>query len=78
MIMGDNKRWGKVNLYLESATDYSISMIGPDRIVRTITPEKAKELWLAGKVADFNLAFQRLAGFDFDVAAVQAYYSRRA
>lgn len=68
----------KVDLYVESASDYSISMIGSDRIIKTITPEEARKLWAAGRVKDFNLAFQRLAQqFDFDIEALKAYFQRK-
>jgi len=64
----------KVDLYLESATDYSITQVdGAKR--STITPERARELYEAGQVRDRNMAFDRLAEYRFDVEAVKSYYT---
>ncbi len=67
----------KVNLYLESASDFSITMEeGKQR--KTITPYEAEVLWRAGKVYDFNAAFARLIHSDFDLAQVREFYKGKS
>lgn len=64
----------KVDLYLESASDYRITQVdGAKR--STITPERARELYEQGRVHDCNMAFERLVEHGFDVDAVKSYYA---
>lgn len=67
----------KVSLYLESATDYSITMVSRDRGVKIITADEARRLWNAGRVEDYNLSMKRLAHCNFDVEVVKAHYAAK-
>ncbi|MFZ2542115.1 MAG: hypothetical protein WAW75_10150 [Gallionella sp.] len=66
------KRTATLELYLNCSSDYSIS--GNDG--QKYTVEEARALWLAHKVADFNLGFKRLVDYDFDLARVKEYFNR--
>ena len=60
-----------MELYLNSSSDYSIQ----DEKGKHYTPDEAKALYEAGKVGNFNLAFQRLVINDFNVQAVKDHYA---
>jgi hypothetical protein len=60
-----------MSLMVNSGSDYSIQ----DAAGRIYTPEEAKDAWRSGKVTDYNLAFQRLIFFGFDVEALKAHYT---
>jgi hypothetical protein len=66
-------RKGRTALYLQSASDYSIT----DHAGATLTIEQARERWTAG-VDDWNIAFARLVDSNFDLGAVKAYYRAAA
>lgn len=61
--------------------DLYLTLIGPEK--GTITDNKgakvpletARQLWMDGQVADYNIAFSRLAlEFDFNVEECLAFY----
>ena len=61
-----------IELYLSSHSDYSIEDFNGNKI----SLEDAEALWKAGKVSNWNLAFQRLAQLDFNVAACKEFYAK--
>jgi hypothetical protein len=47
-----------------------------DQKGRTLTTAEARQLWEAHRVANYNLAFQRLATqFDFDMDKLREFYA---
>ena len=68
------KMKASVQLYLESSSDYRITLI-KGKISTTVSVDTARILWEAGEVDDWNLAFDRLAKqYNFDLDALKAYY----
>lgn len=65
-----------VSLYLESASDYRITL-QRGKTTKTVSVERAAEIWKSGKVDDWNLAFRRLVDCNFDIAAVKAFYAQK-
>ena len=61
----------RLELYWE-VTNPSLRIL--DMNGKEYTPDQARELYRAGKLTDFNLAFQRLVNHDFDVKAARASY----
>jgi hypothetical protein len=61
---------GKLELFVNSGTIV-------DQHGKPWTPEEARVAWQEGRVANWNLAFQRLAGpaFDFDLEKLRAFYA---
>lgn len=60
-----------LNLYLNSASDYSIV----DDSGKLYTIEEARGLMEAGRVADFNAALGSLAACEWDVERLKARYA---
>lgn len=63
----------KVELYLQAGSDYSVRT--PDGL--EISLDTARQLWMAGLVSDWNLAFQRLVNENWNLAAVKHYYQEQ-
>lgn len=63
-----------MNLYLNSATDYSIVDDGGHKY----TLDEAKQIVADNKLSDCNVAFSRLVNFDFDVEKVRSHYATQA
>ena len=45
-----------------------------DQDGETVTAKKARKLWFAATLTDFNLALHTLVNYDFDMEKVEAYY----
>lgn len=58
-------------LFVQSASDCSIV----DRAGNTYSVAAVKKLWKAGKVSNWNLAFQRLVNNDFDMAKTKQQFA---
>lgn len=39
-----------------------------------VTAKKARKVWFAGTLTDYNLAFHQLLTYEFDMEKVEAYY----
>ncbi len=57
-------------LYLNSSTDYKIE----DRKGMHYTIEEARKLFDGGYVKDYNIAFDRLVAFGWDLERVKKFY----
>jgi hypothetical protein len=62
-----------MTLGLNSASDWGIQ----DDKGTVYTIEQARTAWDAGKVTDYNLAFNRLVQMGWDLDAVKAYYGKQ-
>ncbi len=61
----------KQALFLNSSGDYTIT----DNNGNTVTVDRAKTLYEAGALDDWNLAFQRLANNGFDIESTRKQYA---
>jgi len=65
------KKKAELNLYLNSASDYSIV----DDSGKVYSIEEARALIDGGKVHDFNVSLRSLAACEWDVERLKAYYA---
>ena len=60
-------------LFVDGSADLSTFKIF-DEHKREISIEKARGLWLSGRLQNWNLSFQRLAQFGFNIDSLRNYY----
>lgn len=67
------KKRGKLELFVNSGSDFSIV----DQDGKPWTPAESRHAWITGRVTNYNLAFQRLAGptIDFDIEKLKAFFA---
>jgi hypothetical protein len=68
--MSARKSPKRLELFVNSGSDFAIV----DQHGTHYTPGRARRLYEDGEVNNSNLAFSRLAHFDFDVDKLKAYY----
>ena len=67
------KKKAELNLYLNSASDYSIV----DDAGKVYSIKEARALIEGGKVHDFNVSLRSLAACEWDIERLKAYYARQ-